>query len=241
MSPVLAILFLVFLLLIPIFLFKWRRTKRSHYQTVSLDDLHKVSNTGDVVVFSNRKGFLPSLQRLMLGTEWTHVGILYFVGKEPYLWEMTVYNNHEVVDEITNEQNRHGPQLVSFKERFETYDGYCKVRVLSPSLSESLGGEEKVKERFQEVFDELGGVKFKLDLPGVFLLGFQDQFNFLHSRLPSRQKEKEKLWCSEVVMLSYEKLGVLLPHDPTPYSLPHHFGEGRVGTRKVGAEYQIIP
>jgi hypothetical protein len=241
MGALLTILIIIFLFLLffaPILILAFPKTKKKERDSIQVDDLWKVAKTGDILLFSFRKNLYSKFHRLIFATEWTHVGILYFPPsspKEAFVWEMTIPFSSEIKDTLTGRSDLTGPKLVLLKSRLQYYGGYCMVRTLSESAP-----KEELEEKFQQVFNEYKGVEFKFDTIAALLLFFEDKTRFFRAKDLAYEKDPAKLLCSEMVMVTYEKLGIIDRDDHRMFSFPHHYAGEELGNRKILEEYEVV-
>lgn len=168
--------------------------------------------TGDVVLLSG-KGFASAGIKWLLGSTWSHVGlVLRPAGHDcrPLLWEATPCQ--DLMDVITGRPAA-GARLVRLDERLATFPGDVSVRRLSKPL------DADQHSRFADVVRQLHGLPYEqrwLEL----LLAVSDRIDLGRENLTT-------LFCSELVAETYQRIGLL--HDvaeggrPSNEYTPRHF------------------
>ena len=147
--------------------------------------------TGDLLLF-RRPGVFCDLQRLALGTPYTHVGIA-FVDRagQHWVWETNT--------------NRRGNQLNSLFHKLSKPGAVVVVRPL-------LGPPVDVH-RFEAVMRQLKGTPYSYDIVPMLLSSWLQEWILLPFNAQSNRgvSGDRPHICSTLVLDTYERLGVLTP------------------------------
>lgn len=174
----------VFLLLIAIWCYFFLG-KHPTVSEVSLDIVLRRANTGDLILFHA----LDNINAALIGSYYTHVGIVYRSAEGVYLFE--AWNPME----STNHPREwaHGIALVDLEQRLSSYRGYVYWKRLAhpPQDSERL---------YDFIYWSLANMKYDTQVirNGVRKLIFNERL-------------KKKTNCGELVYLALIRLGLLHP------------------------------
>ncbi|MEM9276770.1 MAG: hypothetical protein AAGA80_28105 [Cyanobacteria bacterium P01_F01_bin.143] len=168
--------------------------------------------TGDIVLFHG-KGFFSWAIKFSTKSNWSHVGMVVNdpdVHEEPMIFESTTLSN--VRDSLTGKR-RGGVQLVSYKDRINSYNGKIAVRPLNVSRSDAF--EEKVK----NIINQLHGREYEESLWQLA--------NSSWDLLPISENKEDlsSVFCSELVAHIYQELGFLDESKPSNEYTPGDFEE----------------
>ncbi len=178
------------------------------------DDIRETIKTGDIALFAGKTAASKIYQKLV-NSSWSHVGMLIKPDDlgPVLLWESTMLDD---IKDVNTQQNIQGVQTVIFTERLETYKGDIAVRhlkfdenILNPTvMQEKLDAYRSVKtgtkfeDRPVEIFiaHELAGMPFKLN-----------------------EEDTSKVFCSELIAETYQKMGLLDESKPSNEYVPKDF------------------
>lgn len=169
----------------------------------SYEDVEALVHTGDIILFKGL--YYNRLGEKSVATDWTHVGmIVRFPGNPlPLIWESTPLEN---VPDKELGKKKSGAQLVSLKERLETYetDVYA-IRFLKVIRDTSM-----LNNLFSFIY-----YAHTLPFPGELRLVGKIIQAKIFSRLYPMKRRYKNIFCSELVAESYIRMG-LLPDSPPP-------------------------
>ena len=177
--------------------------------------------TGDIVLFSGKSGFSRTIKYFTTSV-WTHVGMVLEVpGHEgPLVWESLRIGE---IEDVVDQRLKSGVQLLSLCERVvRSYDAIAVRQLSHPvdsaMLDAALRFRLEVRDRpyEQNVFEVV-----RAAWDGPFGLNTEDL---------------SSLFCSELVAASYQRMGLLLPHEdggaPSNEYTPAYFSRrGRLDLR----------
>ncbi len=167
--------------------------------------------TGDVVLFAG-KGVISTGIQLFTRSRWSHVGMLVRVAALDTIlvWESTTLSD---VPDVETALATRGVQLVPFSQRLAAYPGTIGVRRLEAELGPdgdvTLGALRR----------QLAGRPYERQWRDLLCADFR--------KLGRAEPDFSSFFCSELVALAYQRLG-LLPKEPIASRyVPADFSAGR--------------
>lgn len=219
-------------------------------QTVAYNEIKDSLQTGDIILM---KGLYSSSHviELIEHSDWSHAAIVVlakdinFDSDDPILlWESNIkqekkeYQNEKVIDLLTKgkKDDKNGPQLVSLRQRMQLNykhkdDGKFAVRHL-------------YTERNQQMFDTLKEVMENYH-SATFPTTKEEIEDPIKGRFHGIQTSEKHIFCSELVAITFIKMGLLSTVHTTNSYIPADFSDAMsVGLLKrawLGNEIMIDP
>ena len=199
---------------------------REPRRSIDLVELEASGQTGDVLLFEGKRPELRLVQKVG-HSRWNHVAMLV---RLPDTGELIIWESEPMgaVEEIVTHEHKSGPQAVPFRSRVLT------------SLREGVTAAFGYRRLDPPLHDEhherlIAFVLSVYDLP--FPRGPVILHDVLLGRLGIQRKKSKRFFCSELLVQTYAKLGLLLDTvaiDTGPLHVvagpasawPGHFGEG---------------
>lgn len=177
-------------------------------------DIRYSLKTGDIVLFSGDKGIAP-LIKFFTKSKWSHVGMVYKLGEDVFLWESTKIG--KVVDsEVGKLVN--GVQLPLLSDRVRTFSGNVAIR----SISE--GFEQDMLEKLSDFRQKVKGRPYEdnqLDL----LLSVYDGIFIPEGFVLEASNDLSSFFCSELLAETYREVGLFFSQKPSSEYTPADFAE----------------
>ena len=181
----------------------------------SYEDIEALLQTGDIIMFKGL--YYNQTGDKSVATDWTHIGMIVRIPGNPLplIWESTPLDN---VPDKELGKKKSGAQLVSLKERLETYetDVYA-IRFLKVIRDTSM---------LNNLFSFIKHAH-TLPFPGELrLIGKVIQAK-IFSRLYRMKRRYKNIFCSELVAESYMRMGLLTDFPPPAAYMPVDFSAGK--------------
>ncbi len=178
-------------------------------QMESVNALHGLASTGDILLFSGRTWAAHSV-RWMTNSPWSHVAVVVnepLLYAEPLVLEATRCSS--LKDILCGRCVGDGVQLVSLKEKITSYPGRVLLRCWSqPRQRPAVAEVQKVLESY----------------------GRRPYVDYVRKNI--RQwlglSREAGTFCSELVAEVLDVWGFLVPERPTRLYVPRHFADGEL-------------
>ncbi|CAD8084441.1 unnamed protein product [Paramecium primaurelia] len=193
-----------------------------HYQFSNLQVQEECDN-GDIVLFKSKDRF-ASAQRILLNSEFDHVGILYKENQQLYVYEAV--------------QTGVGTFRWDYLKQQEWYKFYEKVCIRK--LNYSQKNDYGVQKRFLDFINENLGNDYSLNIGKFF------RFTSTIQKSSDKQKgeKKRSYFCSELVAKAYKEMGLLDQVKSSTQYYPNDFTQEKQLQLLQGAtlspEYLVI-
>ncbi len=174
-------------------------------------------NTGDIVLFSNRKIYMLLFQKLT-NCKWTHVGMV-IKSKNPdrvLLWESTT--NEDLMDVEKQQIASEGTQTVFLSQRIKIYKGDIAIRQLS--IERGRRNDKIVQKDLKKFKKRVKDAKFNKSVIKIFKAYANgiSKTSFIKG-----QDDLSKFFCSELVAATYKSMGLLTGDKPANMYIPRDF------------------
>lgn len=166
---------------------------------LSFDQFTNRLNTGDIILFHGDSDF-DKVTDYLECSPWAHVGMI-IKGKnnKTYLWESTIKSN---VKDAIDHETKGGPQLVLLKDRL---NNDVAIKDHSGWAIRSLQVSDTLRASFDKALKEIIHIEHEKDIPGavgVFL-------EVALGRFLKAKTDEKKIFCSELIMLTYIQMGLV--------------------------------
>jgi hypothetical protein len=167
------------------------------------DDIKDNFKTGDIICFCGNM-FEHFMVRFFTRCPISHVGMVYRDNDELYLFEAT---NRSEKDKLTGLDDRHGPVLVSLKDKLENYTNYKFIHIPLKNISPTKNIKNK---KLLRVMKKLNVHMFNSDV-----------WSWIKG-ICWKTKPSEGKFCSQTIIDVYNELGIT--DEKHPYSkIPSDF------------------
>ena len=164
------------------------------------EDIRSELKTGDVLLFSG-KGFVSWLIKLATFSQYSHVGMVYVIGRGVYCWESTSISKH-----------RDGVQISLLSNRLLSYKGTVSVRRLETNRDSDFYNS------LEDFRQQVKGRKYE-----------QNIWELMGAALPWRNTVNlVTIFCSELVAAAWQRMKVLKDDKPSNEYTPADFGSGNI-------------
>lgn len=192
------------------------------------------AKSGDLLLYasdSNPPGVPAACRKMLLGSEWSHVGILYIDPRtsQAYVWESGQGDHNKLTDVLTGTRGKAGPMLTPFEANVRTYHGHIVLGRLDPPLESLVGGADEVDRRFQEIFRNCAPLTFNQNLYSLGATAVLSQWlpikiphSFWHD-LRARFAKPSAVHCCELAAYTYTMFGLWDHTDNKPRRPPWTF------------------
>ena len=166
---------------------------------LSYDQFSGRLNTGDIILFHGDSEF-DGVTDYLECSPWAHVGmIIKDKNNKTYVWESTIKSN---VKDIIDHKTKGGPQLVLLEDRL-TND--VTIKDHSGWAVRTLKVSDTLRASFDTALSQIIQIEHKKDIPGavgVFL-------EVALGRYLKAETNEKKLFCSELIVLTYMHMGLV--------------------------------
>lgn len=194
-----------------------KRTAPPDEPVLSVDDVCKMADNGDIILFSGESEF-SGLVTLFCGSQWSHIGIVYrSASGESMLFES--------VKSDENKSKPTGVRLLPLRSSLESFRGKSMaLRCLCiPSIS--VQRDETITRKWRLHLQECMAECVRLYKGKQY----EDRIvNFIFARFTSfiiNYETRDRLFCSELVAICYQTMGILEDHHSCIQFIPDDFCE----------------
>jgi len=158
--------------------------------------------TGDLLFFSG-KGHSSSIIKMMSCSPWSHVGMALRIEEWDMLmlWESTTLSN---VPDFEAGVEMRGVQVVPLSERLKSYDGEVGVRPLA-----GVKRDKEFQETIKQVRRGFKGRPYERSRLELLRAAFGGFFG------SNKEEDLSSIFCSELVVEAYQRLGLLSEEKPS--------------------------
>lgn len=181
------------------------------------NDIDRMITTGDMLLFSG-----DSLSSKIIGfltdSHYSHVGIVYQcpLTKQKYIWEIGNILDEELPIITRKGADSCDAHLIPMRTRIEKYEGNIMLRKLNKPIDQDV---------FTSIVAKMIGTPYNEN----FALSYNERF--MTSIIHIAGNNTEGLICSELVHLTYIRLGVMSNSTVSRYSVPNDFAD-ELSTKK---------
>lgn len=170
--------------------------------------------TGDLVLFSGNNP-ISSLIKLMTRSKWSHVGMVYKLLGDVFIWESTSMSN--VPDNEGNYIN--GVQLTLLSNRIQKYDGNVTIQRLL------FDREEKTLKQLAAFRNLVKSTPYEESIAELFKSAYDTPITRIGELFNFRDNEEDlsSLFCSELVAKALQVIDVLNNETPANEYVPKDF------------------
>lgn len=183
------------------------------------NDIKDQMKTGDIILFGGQYKFSKMIE-LFTGSQFSHVGMVVRLDdySEPLLWEATTLSN---LKDIISDDTIEGPKLVDLHDRLADY-GKEVVPYEAPTFAYHpllLDRDGSMSKEVITLHNELHGHK---ECSTELMT-----WDFIKGRFFNIEVPKDEVFCSELIALTYMRLGLIAHKHPYNAYLPRDFEEHR--------------
>jgi len=189
-------------------------------QTTSFEEIKSDLKTGDIVLMHGLQSSSRVIQ-IVEGSPWSHVALIVLAedlgidngNDNVLLWES---DSESPVEDVIIKKAKSGPMLVSLSERLKynfTHKEHSRLAIRHLHV-----------DRKQEMFDNLKSIIPEVH-DAIFPDVYHEMLNPAKGRIFNEKTSLDTIFCSELVALTYIRMGLLTSLHPVNSYFPLDFSE----------------